>query len=197
MKEFRVKVTVRNNLLLTAIANNGYKSQSDFARACGLYASKVNALVAFRAFPIKMDGEFTDDARIIMETLGACPSDLWTTEQLSMRLKNSYSEMNLSKAELLPVLGMNPIDMIEFKTPDEYLEDKDQEKVLAAQLDTLTEREREVLIRRYGFNGTAGFTLRAVGEELGLTQERVRQLEAKALRKLRHGDRLLAIKEIL
>ena len=55
-------------------------------------------------------------------------------------------------------------------------------------LDTLTEREKYVLMHRYGFDGTPK-TLEKVGEMLGVTRERIRQIETKAIRKLRHPTR--------
>jgi len=188
MKEYRVKVTVRNNLLLSAIEDAGYKSQAEFARAAGLTDTQVTAVVGLRACPIRNDGTFTEVAQIMMEVLGACPSDLWTNEQLSMRLKNNSAEGEMSKAELLPALGMNPIDMVEFKAPDEYLEDNEKVNAVAKTLKTLTFREQMVLNQRFGINEEEK-TLDEVGKAIGFTRERVRQIEAKALRKMRHPSR--------
>lgn len=188
MKEYRVKVTVRNNLLLSAIESAGYKSQAEFARDAGLTDTQVTALVSMRTCPIRNNGQFTEVAQTIMEVLGACPTDLWTNEQLSMRLKNNSAEGELSKAELLPALGMNPIDMIEFKTPEEYASDEDRTNVVASTLKTLTFREQMVLGKRFGINSEEQ-TLEQVANEMGMTRERIRQIEAKALRKMRHPSR--------
>ena len=188
MKEYRVKVTVRNNLLLSAIEDAGYASQTDFARACNLNVTYVNALVAMRTVPLRNDGQFTDVAQTIMEVLGACPTDLWTTEQLSMRLKRNSAEMEMTQTELLPALGMNPIDMLEFKTPDEYASDQELTNVVASTLKTLTFREQMVLGKRFGINSEEQ-TLDQIAKEMGMTRERIRQIEAKALRKMRHPSR--------
>ena len=53
-------------------------------------------------------------------------------------------------------------------------------------LNTLEERERRVLELRYGIGGDRAHTLEEVGKEFGVTRERIRQIEAKALRTLRH-----------
>ena len=56
-------------------------------------------------------------------------------------------------------------------------------------LDTLTEREQEVIKLRFGFYGGRRLTLEEVGKKYNVTRERIRQIEAKALRKLRHPSR--------
>ncbi|MBP5159147.1 MAG: RNA polymerase sigma factor RpoD [Lachnospiraceae bacterium] len=61
-------------------------------------------------------------------------------------------------------------------------------------LDTLSERERRVLVLRFGLNDGRGRTLEEVGREFKVTRERIRQIEAKALRKLRHPSRAKMLK---
>ena len=56
-------------------------------------------------------------------------------------------------------------------------------------LDTLNEREQRVLRLRFGLDDGKARTLEEVGREFGVTRERIRQIEAKALRKLRHPQR--------
>jgi len=61
-------------------------------------------------------------------------------------------------------------------------------------LETLTERERTILALRFGLTGEEPLTLEEVGKRFGLTRERIRQLEAKALAKLRHPSRSAALR---
>lgn len=56
-------------------------------------------------------------------------------------------------------------------------------------LETLSDREREVLRMRFGFDGQRPMTLEEVGKEFGVTRERIRQIEAKAIRKLRQSGK--------
>ncbi|MBQ1843817.1 MAG: RNA polymerase sigma factor RpoD [Lachnospiraceae bacterium] len=64
-------------------------------------------------------------------------------------------------------------------------------------LDTLTPREKKVLILRFGLKDGRARTLEEVGKEFNVTRERIRQIEAKALRKLRHPSRSKKLKDYL
>ena len=64
-------------------------------------------------------------------------------------------------------------------------------------LHTLTDREARVLQLRFGLEDGRSRTLEEVGREFGVTRERIRQIEAKALRKLRHPTRSRKLKDFL
>ena len=64
-------------------------------------------------------------------------------------------------------------------------------------LASLTSRERRVLQLRFGLEDGRSRTLEEVGREFGVTRERIRQIEAKALRKLRHPSRSRKLKDYL
>ena len=64
-------------------------------------------------------------------------------------------------------------------------------------LETLTEREQKVLTLRFGLEDGRARTLEEVGKEFNVTRERIRQIEAKALRKLRHPSRSRKLKDYL
>jgi RNA polymerase primary sigma factor len=64
-------------------------------------------------------------------------------------------------------------------------------------LGTLTPREARILSMRFGLETGIPYTLEEVGEKFGLTRERIRQIEGKALRRLRHPRRSRQLKEYL
>ena len=64
-------------------------------------------------------------------------------------------------------------------------------------LSTLTPREADVLRMRYGLNNEPPKTLEDVGKAFNVTRERIRQIEAKALRKLRHPSRSKKVRDYL
>ncbi len=69
--------------------------------------------------------------------------------------------------------------------PCELLQDDDLSSSIDAWLSDLTEKQREVVIRRFGLRGHECSTLEEVGQEIGLTRERVRQIQVEALRRMR------------
>lgn len=84
--------------------------------------------------------------------------------------------------------ALAPVDAAAYELLKEQLEDV---------LDTLTEREENVLRLRFGLDDGRTRTLEEVGQVFGVTRERIRQIEAKALRKLRHPSRSKMLKDFL
>ena len=69
--------------------------------------------------------------------------------------------------------------------PVELLQDSDLSQSLDSWLDELSEKQREVIARRFGLRGHEMSTLEEVGREIGLTRERVRQIQVEALRRMK------------
>ena len=83
-------------------------------------------------------------------------------------------------------------DFIEDKTvlsPEQHVLRQALRQQLEEVLSTLSEREEQVLRYRFGLEDDTEYTLEQVGKKFGVTRERIRQIEAKALRKLRHPHR--------
>ena len=68
---------------------------------------------------------------------------------------------------------------------------------VAEALAELSPREQRILRMRFGIGGTSDHTLEEVGKVFGVTRERIRQIEAKALRKLRHPSRARSIESFV
>ena len=82
-------------------------------------------------------------------------------------------------------------------TPEEYATNEILKEEIKAVLETLQEREQEVLELRFGLVDGTSHTLEEVGKKFNVTRERIRQIEAKALRKLRHPSRAKKLKDFL
>ena len=199
VNEYRIKVTVRNNLILNAIENAGYKSLASFCRASGMSQTTLGQLISMRQPPLNLDGEFSLLAKKLMEELCALPTDLWTSEQLTLRLKRNSAERDVSAEGMRAALGMHAEELLELMKPvdpDEAVLKHEMVDVVGEQLDSLTPREAKVLRMRYGI-GCEEHTLDEVGVMFDVTRERIRQIEAKALRKLKKPERARQLRELM
>jgi RNA polymerase primary sigma factor len=143
-------------------------------------------------------------SRQLLQELGRDP----TVEEIA-------HEMGLTPEKVREVIKISQ-EPISLETPigeeeDSHLGDfiEDQEAIAPAEaasvmllkekmadvLKNLTDRERKVLVLRFGLEDGHQRTLEEVGQEFGVTRERIRQIEAKALRKLRHPSRGKALKD--
>ena len=115
----------------------------------------------------------------------------------------------IMKLSQVPISLEMPIGEEEDSHLGDFIEDRSNlppadaasRELLKAQLDKvlgeLTERERKVLLLRFGLEDGRARTLEEVGKEFNVTRERIRQIEAKALRKLRHPSRSRKLKDYL
>lgn len=133
-----------------------------------------------------------------------------TEEELSERLDLSIDKIReVYKISQDPVSLETPIGEEEdsllgnfikdekMMSPEEYANSEMLKEELKNVLGTLTEREAKVLSLRFGLEDGQTLTLEEVGQIFGVTRERIRQIEAKALRKLRHPSRSKKLKDFL
>ena len=145
--------------------------------------------------------------RQLVQDLGRDP----TAEEIAEKMENITPEKvrEIQKIALEPVSLETPIgeeddshlgDFIEDKetlSPDEYANNQLLKDEINTVLQGLTEREEKVLRLRFGLLDGRTRTLEEVGKEFNVTRERIRQIEAKALRKLRHPSRSKKLKDFL
>jgi RNA polymerase primary sigma factor len=197
MDEYNVKVTVRNNLILKAIKDFGYTNLNNFAKATGVSITGLYSLVNLMEPPVGVKGEFIKSAKDLMEVLGACPSELWTDEQLTLRLDSNRTERVMSKEALQITLQSSARSLIGLDYPEQEMVEEELKTIVNDRLDSLTPREANILRLRFGFDGGEGRTLEEVGKVFKVTREQIRHIEARALRKLRHPTRSDDLKQFI
>ena len=160
--------------------------------------------------PVHLVDKISKMRRVAMhmqEELGREPTDEELAEEMHM---TAARVVQLRTAAIRPASLDAPVgdtadsdtlsDLVEddhAHTPYEELEEKTVNSMLRQLLDTLSEREAEILKYRFGLDGGEVQTLEDVGAKFGVTRERIRQIEAKALRKLRHPTRSKKLRDYL
>ena len=130
------------------------------------------------------------------EELGREPTDDEIGEEIGIA---SRKVSQLKTASIRPASLDAPIgddDLTEFgesvadeeaRTPFELLREKDLHNKVDGLLDELNDREKKIIFQRFGFGGGERKTLQQIGHKLGVSRERIRQLESIALAKLRRA----------
>ena len=122
--------------------------------------------------------------------MGTSVQEVRATRKMAMRPASLQSQLGDDDGTLGDV-----IPDVRSPNPSEAVEGALMRERLASVLDSLTAREREVVDYRFGLSDGYGRTLEEVGRFFNVTRERVRQIEAKALRKLRHPSRIRMLRE--
>jgi RNA polymerase primary sigma factor len=113
--------------------------------------------------------------------------DVFKAMQDPINLQTPVGDDDSTLADMIGDEGPSPYSEAERNTLTEHIIDV---------LHTLTPREEEVIRMRYGIGSERDYTLEEVGRHLSLTRERVRQIEEKAMRKLKHPRRLKALRNL-
>lgn len=197
MKEVRVKVSIKNNILFKYREGVCLDMRS-FAKFLGVSIKWYQDMENLKTYPIK-DGYWDDHALQAATVLETEPEKLFP-ESLSLLTNNvSIKEMDVNEfKESLALIASNG----ELSTPQYELLDIEHNKRLTEQvskaLKTITPREERVVRLRLGLDGTdEEKTLEEIGEILGVGKERIRQIDMKALRKLRHRSRSKKLREFV
>ena len=145
-------------------------------------------------------------SRQLLQELGREPTNEEIAERMDIPVQRVREIMKISQD---PISLETPIGEEEDSHLGDFIKDENitspadaaafvlLKEQLNEVLETLTEREQEVLKLRFGLEDGRSRTLEEVGKEFNVTRERIRQIEAKALRKLRHPSRSRKLKDFL
>lgn len=146
------------------------------------------------------------ESRQLVQKLGREPTDEEIAQQLSWPVSRVKQVKNVARE---PISLETPIGEEEDSSLGDFIEDKEVEnpasqtaytllqEQLRSVLNTLPSREQEVLKMRFGLEDGYSLTLEEVGLYFNVTRERIRQIEAKALRRLRHPRRASGLRDYI
>ncbi len=191
VQEIRIEMRMRNNILYRAIFDK-WPSVQVFCRKYELDAGVVGKLLNLKCSPLNKHGEFRSICKrlaaiFFMECQELFPLHLYTGQNPQVAIEVSFAELPRGTATLLQI----PAPM----TVEDELDRAECAQAIEDILKTLTLRQRQVLHLRFGLEDGQERTLKEVGDVLRLTPERVRQIEASGLRRLRHPVRRDILRE--
>ena len=144
--------------------------------------------------------------RTLLQALGREPTPEEVAERLNVSVSRVREVLKISRDPVsldTPIGEEDDSHLGDFIEDDSALSPADSAAFsmlraeLATALESLTDRERQVVKLRFGLEDGRARTLEEVGKEFNVTRERIRQIEAKALRKLRHPSRSKRLKDFL
>ena len=188
VKDYILQVKVKNGPMLSAMRASGMETAADLSRATGVAPTIIGHFLNLLRTPVTRHGEWKLPVMQIAEALNVIPEMLFPEQHLSKALEKNKVEIELDLEDMEQltsgISGEMVINGIDDAQKTEAVD------LLRGALDTIPARSQEILAMRYGLGGDAPSTLAATADAFSVSPERIRQIEAKALRKLRHPKRL-------
>lgn len=182
----RAELRFKNEELISRRREAGFETQAKFAEAVGCAAITISNYETFKGVPQR--------DWIIQAIEEALDCDI--TDIFPLYLKEISKKLAIPRIRIVDIKQLQP-----YMTggllppgPEESFDLKELRRDIKKALHLLSIKERIVLIRRFGLFGWDPESLAELGENFGLTPERIRQIEAKALRKLKHPSRSRGLK---
>ena len=178
--DYRLVLRVKNARIARAIESAGFSNVNQFCRAHGLHPTIVGELINLKRRPANTKGEWNPAAIRVADALQKLPEELWTDFQRRAVLEQTTYSIDIEESV---ALGLTR----EVETPEALAMAGETSAVIMGILDELGGKYKEVLCRRFGFStpDRRPDTLGEIAADLGITQERVRQIEKTGLNKIR------------
>lgn len=183
-KDYVLVVKVKNAPMLRAMRRAGFQNAAQLSRVCQVSQSEIGRFLNLRTAPLSVNGWRTS-VQQIAAALSCLPEDLFPPQHFEKALAINSGEAEVSAEEvaaLLPPAG----------DPQLLLEAAEGHRILDEAIGALPEREARVLRQRFGLDGEAPKTSREIGESEGVTGACIRQVEARALSRIKRRSPQLA-----
>lgn len=187
-----VQSRFKNRILFDAMAG---RSVVKVAEESGVHCHTIYGLLSLSLSPVIKDGTYRPAAQKLADFFRMLPEDLFPASLYELNLprvleREYSSEVILKRLTCREAMALPAPDG--FKT----IEEEERDAAIRKVLKTLTPREEKVLTMRFGLGeggssvySLANASLEDIAQALNVSRERIRQVEAKALRKLRHPSR--------
>ncbi len=177
---YRVTIKVRNANLLRAIEKSCNKVGKEFCNKVGINYLQLNDLINLKRNPTDKNGDWIDTVVKLCVFLNVMPCMLFDEDQMNMNIGKNSSEFDSN---------LNQIKQLS-------IDEKSLQLTVDKIIGNLTPREEKVIIARFGLDCEEK-TLQAIGDDLNVSKDRIRQIEQKALHKLRHPKNSIELKKFL
>ncbi len=195
MKEYRLHVKVKNNYLFTVMERAGYWSVSELCHASGLNQTNVGRVANLKVSLYNTRGEIRPIFTRLSRVLRCLPEDLIPPQHSDAALPVNTGNVEISFEEIQTLLPGYTVEAP--LLPDAVIEQHELAAALESLIDTLTPREKRIIERRFGLDGEEPCTLEVLGKEFGVTRDRIRQIEQRALRRLKHPRRNFRVRALM
>lgn len=167
-------IRVRNGLIVQAMTETG-KTIREIHEATGIGLNTLYGLMNMTTSPQCKSGEWTKPASVLARYFGYSPEDIFPA--------HTWTPLYANKRTLF---GSFTYDRMEMKSKsDALMYDEDMNRGLERTLGVLSENERKVIELRFGLADGRPMTLDEIGMAFGVSRDRARQYEVKALKKIR------------
>jgi DNA-binding CsgD family transcriptional regulator len=183
-KDYKLELKIKNGYLSMMMSENGIKTAAELSRLSGASQQDIGAMLALQYTPIAKDGQLKSGASKLCEYFGCAVDAIFPMDHMYLPLEQNKFEGYVNLEEMQRIASC----------PSELIAIDDARSVVHMALDKLTEREQRVLTMLFGMGDQRKLTLEEAGKQLDVTRERIRQIEAKALRKLRHPSLATALR---
>jgi RNA polymerase sigma factor (sigma-70 family) len=193
-KDYLVEVKVKNNWLMKKIKDAGYENIAQLSKAHNLNPSEIGEYANFKKTPLNDKGEWRKSFLKLSEILKCMPEDICPPQHLENGLKNNNILFEANAQEILTLTSGNTYTAI--PAIEKIIEEEDINQINQS-LDYLTPKEKKIIEMRFALGEEPDEkTYEDIGKIYNLSRERIRQIEIKAIRKLRRANDTIKLRDI-